>query len=204
MSKALEDFRVVSNFVEKIAKGEIEIYNEFSLQHEMGIFLRSAFPDYKVQFERNVSFYFSTGEFIKREIDIAIYSPNKQEPPTPHYAIELKFPRNGQYPEQMFSCCKDILFAEQLKKRESKRGFERTFLIILADNHLFYESKNCDGIYGYFRAGKELSGFIKKPTGPEEEKEKRGIKLGGKYNIEWLPVVQNDVLKYKYAVIEAL
>jgi hypothetical protein len=69
---------------------------------------------------------------------------------------------------------------------------------------LFYESKNCDGIYGYFRAGKELSGFIKKPTGPEEEKEKRGIKLGGKYNIEWLPVVQNDVLKYKYAVIEAL
>lgn len=141
MSKALEDFRVVSNFVEKIAKGEIEIYNEFSLQHEMGIFLRSTFPDYKVQFERNVSFYFSTGEFIKREIDIAIYSPNKQEPPTPHYAIELKFPRNGQYPEQMFSCCKDILFAEQLKKRESKRGFERTFLIILADNHLFYESK---------------------------------------------------------------
>ncbi|NCA78501.1 MAG: hypothetical protein EOM90_19400, partial [Alphaproteobacteria bacterium] len=138
MSKASEDFTVVSDFVEKIAKGEIEIYNEFSLQHEMGIILRSKFPDYKVQFERNVSFFSLTGEFIKSEIDIVIYSQKKQKQPTLHYAIELKFPRNGQYPEQMFSCCKDILFAEQLKKGEFKNGFERAFLIIFADDPLFY------------------------------------------------------------------
>ncbi len=28
--------------------------------------------------------------------------------------VELKFPRNGQHPEQMYSFCKDIVFAEQL------------------------------------------------------------------------------------------
>ena len=201
MSKASEDFTVVSDFVEKIAKGEIEIYNEFSLQHEMGIILRSKFTDYKVQFERNVSFFSLTGEFIKSEIDIVIYSQKKQKQPTLHYAIELKFPRNGQYPEQMFSCCKDILFAEQLKKGEFKNGFERAFLIIFADDPLFYSGKYCDGIYRYFRAKEKLSDFVPKPTGPEEEKEKKGIQLGGKYNIEWFPVPQND--KLKYAVIEA-
>ena len=190
MSKALEDFTVVSNFVEKIAKGEIEIYNEFSLQHEMGIFLRSKFPDYKVQFERNVSFFFSTGEFIKREIDIVIYSPKKQEPPTPHYAIELKFPRNGQYPEQMFSCCKDILFVEQLKET----GFERAFLIIFADDHLFYEGSG-EGIYSYFRQGKELCGSVQRPTGKKDVV----IELNGNYKIKWVPLTG----KLKYSVIEA-
>ena len=31
---------LVKTFVEFVAKGEIEVYNEFSLQHEVGIFLR--------------------------------------------------------------------------------------------------------------------------------------------------------------------
>lgn len=34
-------------FLEKIKQSEIDIYNEFSLQHELGIFLRNYFPDKK-------------------------------------------------------------------------------------------------------------------------------------------------------------
>ena len=38
-------------------KNEIDIYNEFSFQHELGIFIKNNFPEYKVEFERNVSFF---------------------------------------------------------------------------------------------------------------------------------------------------
>lgn len=66
----------------------IEVYNEFSLQHELGIFLRKKLPEYIVQFERNVEKFFRIEDTIKHEIDIVIYNESKTE----KYAIELKFP----------------------------------------------------------------------------------------------------------------
>jgi Zn-dependent peptidase ImmA (M78 family) len=98
---------LIDEFVCLIKNGTIDIYNEYSLQHELGIFLRHKLTNYKVQFERNVSFFFDRhSNFTKREIDIAIFP---KESLHPRHAIELKFPRNGQYPEQMFSFCKDIV-----------------------------------------------------------------------------------------------
>lgn len=47
-------------------------------------------------------------------MDIVIYNESEK------YAIELKYPQNGQYPEQMFSCVKDIKFMEELRKEVSK------------------------------------------------------------------------------------
>jgi hypothetical protein len=179
--------KIVEKFVDTVRRGQIEIYNEFSLQHEMGIFLRSLFPNEKIQFERNVSFFFRTGNFIKKEIDLAVFSSDK---PTLRYAIELKFPRNGQYPEQMFSFCKDILFAEQLKNS----GFKQAFLIIFADDPLFYLG-NGDGIYGYFRQKKKLCGTVQKPTGRKDER----IELSGSYEVQWTAVSS----ALKYSIIEA-
>ena len=66
--------------------------------------------------------------------------------PIPHYAIELKYPRNGQHPEQMFSFCKDITFAEELVEAGSRHAA----VIIFADDPLFYRGRS-NGIYGYFR-----------------------------------------------------
>lgn len=134
--------KTIEDFVDTVKTRQVEIYNEFSLQHELGIFLRSRLVDQKVQFERNVSFFFQTGEFIKKEIDISVFVTDKSRLCC---AIEMKFPRNGQYPEQMFNFCKDIRFAEQLKRS----GFEQTFLVVFADDPLFY-SGNDGGIYGYF------------------------------------------------------
>ncbi|MFH2113685.1 MAG: hypothetical protein ABIJ86_04175, partial [Spirochaetota bacterium] len=59
---------IIGRFADAVGRKEIEIYNEFSLQHEIGISFRSQLPSQKVQFERNVSFFFRPGEFIKREI----------------------------------------------------------------------------------------------------------------------------------------
>ena len=77
------------------------IYNEFSLQHELGIFLRKRLSNiYKVEFERNISFFLgkeNSKKLIKKEIDIVIYDKEKNK----KIAIELKRPLNGQYPEHM-------------------------------------------------------------------------------------------------------
>lgn len=179
--------KMVALLAQKISCGDIEIYNEFSLQHELGILLRQALPQKSVQFERNISFFgFEKPSFVKREIDIVIYdkSSNKLEA-----AIELKFPRNGQHPEQMFSFCKDVVFAEQLLES----GFSKTYVVIFAEDRLFYEG-NQNGIYSYFRGGKNLAGKIIKPTGSKVGE----LFIKGSYKVNW----NNVCGKMKYTIIE--
>jgi len=182
--------QMITPFVCDVANGEIEIYNEYSLQHELGIFFRKSLPQYKVQFERNVDFFFpcTKASFIKKEIDISIYLPEQN---LLEWAIELKFPRNGQYPEQMYSFCKDIVFAEQLKSA----GFKKSGLMIFADDKRFYEGAS-DGIYGFFRTQKQRTGTIQKPTGKKDSE----LKISGKYNVNWQDL--EDPLKY--TIIEAV
>lgn len=181
--------QIVKKFVEQVKQDQIEIYNEISLQHEFGLYLRSMLHDMKVQFERPVSFFFKPShDFIKKEIDISIFSPDKTEKKA---AIELKFPRRGQYPEQMFSFCKDICFLEQLKQR----GFNAGYFIVFVDDRLFYEGPSTDGIYKFFRAQQPLTGVIQKPTGKRDE----GFEIAGEYRIQWQDVNNHGL---KYAMVE--
>jgi len=172
----------IENFLRQASSGEIEIYNEFSLQHELGIKLRNNLTGYKVQFERNVSFFGITGT-IKKEIDIVIYNDAER------YAIELKYPLNGQYPETMFSFAKDIRFVEQLKQN----GFTRTYALSIVEDHNFYKGTKNDGIYAFFRDGQPVNGPITKPTGKKDEE----IKVDGCYSIDW-----KELGKYHYYLIE--
>ena len=64
--------QLLNEFMELVAIGDVEVYNEFSLQHELGIFLRTKLTEYKVQFERNTKFFGISGT-VKHEIDIVIY-----------------------------------------------------------------------------------------------------------------------------------
>lgn len=178
----------LAGFAESVASGEVDIYNEFSLQHELGLFLRSRISGLKIQFERNVQFFFpNKSEFVKREIDIAAFNPTER---IPAFALELKFPRNGQHPEQMFSFCKDIAFAEQLVRA----GFQNAAVIIFAEDHLFY-SGSTEGIYGFFRGGRPLHGKITKPTGKKDDE----VEIRGTYTVSWRKV--NG--KLSYSIIEA-
>ena len=138
---------IIASFSERISTGEIEIYNEISLQHELGLFLRNDMKGKVIQFERNVSFFgFVKEHFEKREIDIVVYRKSEA---LLDAAIELKFPRNGQYPEQMFSFCRDVVFAEQLKRA----GFNKAYVVIFAEDRLFYEGSPKD-IYQVLTSGK--------------------------------------------------
>ena len=180
---------LIAEFANKVAAGDIEIYNEFSLQHELGIYLRSELPGKKIQFERNVSFFdLGKTKFAKKEIDIVVYSDKN----APDVAIELKYPRNGQHPEQMLHFCKDVQFIEQLKLAK----FTEAYSLIFADDKLFYSGSH-DGIYGFFRGGKMLSGAIGKPTGANKGKIEAHI--AGSYAITWRPVKD----KMKYTLIQA-
>lgn len=162
--------QLLNEFLELIAVGNIEIYNEFSLQHELGIYLREQLTEYKVQFERNAKFFGISGT-VKHEIDIVIY--NEQE----RHAIELKYPLNGQYPEQMYSFIKDIKFMEELKDA----GFDSTYCLTLVQDKNFYSGQKQDGIYSYFRGNEKVHGTIIKPTGMKEEQ----LNINGSYTINW-------------------
>lgn len=200
--------KYLNAFFDKEIKRLIEdgdIYNEFSLQHELGIYLREKLGEmYKVQFERNVADEFSISKAIikekdpkKWEMDICI--KDKQNPSI-KYAIELKHPRNEQCPEQMYSFVKDIYFAEWLKKN----GFAETYCITLVDDSKFYKwpernKKSENKIYEYFRNPVNvIQGTIEKPTGKNKGIEK--IKLENKYLFEWKNIEKVDS-KYRYYVI---
>lgn len=161
------------------------VYNEFSLQHELGTFLRQQLgQNYTIQFEKNIKSLYENSNTVKKEIDIIIF--NKTE----SYAIELKFPRNGQYPETMFSFIKDIAFMEQAKEL----GFTATFCVCLVDDKNFYSGKN-EGIYQYFREPTQpIQGEIQKPTGARDD----SVSLKKSHQVNW----QNLKDKHYFYIIQ--
>lgn len=74
----LEIRQLLEDFFLYVQSKNIEIYNEFSL-HELGIFLRKKLPHYRIQFERNVSYFTPDNKTIKKEIDITIFNDDKSE-----------------------------------------------------------------------------------------------------------------------------
>jgi hypothetical protein len=185
---SMEVLAAIHQFLISVGNNDVEIYNEFSFQHELGIFLRQHITDQKIQFERNVShFGFDKANFVKKEIDIAVF----KEPKTKRSCvIELKFPRNGQLPETMFSFCKEISFLEQLVTA----GFDSGYFVALADDKNFYSGKKVDGIYGLFRDEQEITGTITKPTGDKDT----SLTINNTYIAQWFSVTE----KIKCCIIE--
>ena len=118
---------ITKELIEKFIKEKINteyIYNEFSLQFELGIFLRN--NGFNVYFEKNVMAEFGkeySKDFIKKEMDLYVIGKDNEK-----YAIELKYPTNGAYPKRMFQFLADIQFMESVKKKYS---FTKTFCLAL-------------------------------------------------------------------------
>ena len=181
---------LIENFMNSFSAHEADIYNEFSLQHELGIFLRNELKDkgYKVQFERNIKNFLGNSaeekksSFVKKEIDIVIFKGENPENCTEKYAIELKFPVNGEYPKQMYKFVQDIKFMEQVKH---DAGFDGCCVLTFVNQDAFYNAKEAaDGIYKYFRGETaELKGVIENPVNDSEGK--KSFSLKGHYQIQW-------------------
>jgi hypothetical protein len=181
--------KIIEDFIKEITKGNIEIYNEFSVQFELAIFLRELVSsNYKVQLERNIEYFqLEKNQFLKKEMDIVVFDQELSE----KYCIEIKYPTNGQYPEQMFKMSKDIAFIEQLVEA----GFNNAFLIVLAGDRPFYMKKGGAEIYEMFRVRREIKGEIIKPTG----KRNKNINIKNEYKINWRPIYKD--LKYFFIQI---
>ena len=177
---------IIRQFFNLVESDQVEIYNEFSLQHELGIYLRNHYSNKKVQFERNVSYFgLDKSSYEKKEIDLVIFSDKNDL----SHVMELKYPRNGQVPESMFGFCKDIMFLEQLLKS----GFRSAYFIAVVDDSLFY-SGDSSGIYGLFRNEQQITGTIQKPTGKKD----KTVTITGSYIAQW----QQISSKTKYCLIE--
>ena len=183
----------IETFFSAVGRREIDIYNEFSLQHEFGIWLREQahHSDLKIQFERPASFFAVDGKLTKKEIDLACFAP----PLVPIMVMEFKFPRAGQVPIQMFKFCQDVAFLEELVLREKR--FPLGCALIAADDADFYRgSRHQAGtIYCCFRDGVPIRGMIEKSTGKEEPP----VVLLGEYRIEWQAV--QGLTDLRFAVV---
>ena len=117
------DISVIKSVQEKDVNRK-NIYNEISLQHELGIALREELKDlgYLVQFERNITCFDEWSDLSKQykkdeikdilkksEIDIVIVNMNNSKE---KYAIELKYHKedDGRIPNTMYDCVKDMYF----------------------------------------------------------------------------------------------
>jgi len=185
----------IETFFVAVGRREIEIYNEFSLQHEFGIYLRARLGNgqIRIQFERPTTFFGIGSRLTKKEIDLACF----QSPEKPLAAVEFKFPRAKQVPIRMFKYCQDVAFLEELVIKE--RRFGCGYAVMAADNRDFYQgSRHEQGtIYSIFRDGAPLRGTIEKSTGTEEPP----VTLLREYKIEWHEVLGMPGLRYTMTTI---
>ena len=101
---------VLTEFKERLNLDSIEIYNEASVQSELEVIIRELLSaDYALSFERNISTLgLDKAEFLKKKMDLCVSSVNGNS----KHCIQIKYPTNGQCPEQMYESCKDISFLE--------------------------------------------------------------------------------------------
>ena len=130
------------------------IYNEYSLQYELAVYLRnglnanSKISEYEIFFEKNISTFIDKSEEKfgkedekhKHEVDLIVIRKNKNKKPIEKYAIELKFPINGQYPEQMKKFIEDMKFMKKIKDIwDDEQIKNNTFCLTMVNDKNFYE-----------------------------------------------------------------
>lgn len=163
----------IEEFLDGWASGDGEfsdvcIYNEFSFQFELGKYLRIRFPDYEVQFERNISDFFINEEkynfekaqkirsavkapFYKREIDIVIFKGKNPWDAEEKYAVELKYIMPSDNIDRAYELLEDIAFTQQLINHDNfkpeieivnSKPFNGAISVTLCNRETFWTPNN--------------------------------------------------------------
>lgn len=167
----------INKFFELIDKGEIEVYNEASVQFELGWYLKKKFPNSKISLERNISHLkFDKSEFEKSETDILFTDTLNHS----HSIIELKAPINQDQvrPVTVFEWIRDLKFLEEL----TKKGIS-CFSIFITDNNGYLKSNRKTGkLLTDFR-NKKIYGEYQKHV--KSSKKNKKIFINNTYQFEW-------------------
>lgn len=106
---------------------DIYIYNEISLQHELGIYLRK---DHIIKFEVNLNKKNQINS-RKTECDILILNSKGDA----EYAIELKYlPKDCGVPRRMFQCVEDMVFMKDVAQALDIK----TYCIVITEDKNYY------------------------------------------------------------------
>ncbi len=169
---------LVRDFFTKVERENMEIYSESNMEIRLSHYLLDNFPtEFKVETQRNVDFFvIYKSDVLKKEMDIVIYNEDKSM----KYEIELKYPttkKNAAYTDNLRKIIEDISFTEQLREK----GFTDTYFLVITDDPYLYSTVGVnnnelkiEGLYSYFRVGKEI-------TGPIEN-----YNIKGNYKIDWV------------------
>jgi hypothetical protein len=149
--------------------------NEANLQHRLALYLAKCLPaGFQLILECPTKDILPNApRLVKKEIDLVIRSANGDE----IFVVELKCPRQGQYPEQMFKICQDLQFLEELVEHGCDGGVFAAHVI----DPLYYSSGSKAGIYAHFRGDLPLTSKVLKPTGARNEE----AILTGTYSVAW-------------------
>jgi len=210
-NKCLENLQILNakkENVEEINKILNKIYNEISLQHELGIFLRNELKsderkynknnnyNYHILFEYNVKKMLENNH-NKSEIDIVIVATDKENIEIKEkYAIELKYPKNGAYPQELKMFEEDIEFMQEVKDSK-KAKFNGAYCLTVVDDKLYYTQT---GLEPQKKVKTNLKLYQEFRTEKEEEKNKKKSKFKNKkvcvhkknYKIEWNKLYKNN------------
>jgi len=190
---------LITEFVELIESGKVEIYNEASLQYELAIFLRNKYPDHKIQLERNISYFglpklkFEKKEkFKKKEMDIIIFKDKNNLKNA--IIIELKaiIEQGKARPVTVFEWIKDLKFLEQLKSE----GAECYSIFFTDEDKFLSGTKNVGNLLKDFR-NKKVEGTYEKHQ--KSNHEHKPIKLSNSYSFDWKEIKNT---KLRYFIIE--
>lgn len=135
------------------------LYNETSFQFELGNYIKNKYPEYIVEYERNIknknieldsniikqmsetkhSILLNNGKRFKKEIDIFIYKKDLSE----KYAIELKFPASKSgYTKAINEFEEDIEFVNFIK--QNCKNFTDTYCINISRHKYLYSGNKLD------------------------------------------------------------
>jgi len=137
------------------------IYNERSLQLELGYFFRR--EKLKVQFERPFHIGRPKGSTKQPKTYLDLFVAGQ----TANMAVELKVPLNQRHPETLYDYCADLEFVESLMRNGA---CEFGACLLVTDDPTFWrDSGRGSEIHNFFRRkGEVLTGVISKPTGARD------------------------------------
>lgn len=174
-------------FARYLGDPTIELYNEFSVYHEIGNHLQRLFTaDYRINYMRPPEFFGIRESLVKSGIDIAIFDEEMGR----YHAIEVVFIKDEPHLEKMFEICTGIRFMEELVEN----GWRESYVLLIAD---LPEERHPDGAYPHplFRGETVIEGAIQSP----DEQHPTILDIQGTYTIEWNAL--DDGFHYAVVVI---